>query len=78
MEVSSGNVFADLGFADADELNATVRTAVAIKRAIGERGWSRAAAAEALGINLRELTALLHYRLEGFSPERLMSFLDQL
>jgi predicted XRE-type DNA-binding protein len=77
MEVSSGNVFADLGFADADELNAKVRIAVAIRRAIGERGWSRAAAGEALGIDLRELSKLLRYRLEGFSVERLLRFLDR-
>lgn len=77
MEVSSGNVFADLGFADADELKAKVRIAVAIQRAICERGWSRAAAAEALGMNLRELSTLLRYRLEGFSVERLLRFLDR-
>ncbi len=78
MEVSSGNVFADLGLADADELHAKVRIAVAIKRAIGERGWSQVAAAEVLGMNLRELSLLLRYRLEGFSVERLRRFLVQL
>ena len=46
MEVGSGNVFADLGIPDAEELQTKVQLAVAIKREITARGWSQARAAE--------------------------------
>jgi predicted XRE-type DNA-binding protein len=78
MELSSGNVFADLGFPDADERKTKVQLAVAIKREIDERGWSQAQAAEVLSINQPKVSALLRYRLDGFSVERLMNFLTAL
>jgi predicted XRE-type DNA-binding protein len=78
MEVSSGNLFADLGLPDADELRTKVQLAVAIKRGIEARGWSQTQAAEVLGINQPKVSALLRYRLDGFSVERLMNFLTAL
>lgn len=78
MEPGSGNVFADLGFPDAEELKTKVQLAVAIRREITERGWSQAEAAELLGINQPKVSALLRYRLDGFSVERLMNFLTAL
>jgi predicted XRE-type DNA-binding protein len=68
MEVGSGNVFvADLGLPDADELKTKVQLAVAIKREITARGWSRAEAGEVLDINQPKVSSLLQYRLDGFS-----------
>jgi predicted XRE-type DNA-binding protein len=78
MEVSSGNVFADLGLPDAEELKTKVQLAVAIERDVTARGWSQAQAAEVLGINQPKVSALLRYRLDGFSVERLMNFLTAL
>lgn len=78
VEVGSGNVFADLGLPDAEELKTKVQLAVAIKRDITARRWSQVEAAEALGINQPKVSALLRYRLEGFSVERLMNFLTAL
>jgi len=78
MEVGSGNVFADLGLPDAEELKTKVQLALAIKREIDERGWSQAQAAEVLSINQPKVSALLRYRLDGFSVERLMNFLTAL
>ena len=75
---SSGNVFADLGFADADERQTKVRLAVAINDLLQRRGLSQAKAAEQLGINQPKVSALSKYRLEGFSVERLMRFLTSL
>jgi predicted XRE-type DNA-binding protein len=75
VEVSSGNVFSDLGRPDAEEHQTKVRLAVAIQREIASREWSQAQAAEVLGINQPKVSALLKYRLDGFSVERLMNFL---
>lgn len=75
---SSGNVFADLGFPDAAELNTKVRLAVAINRLLESRRLTQAAAATVLSINQPKISALKHYKLEGFSVERLMTFLTTL
>ena len=75
---SSGNVFADLGLPDAAELDTKVRLAVAVNRLLGSRRLTQAAAAAALSINQPKISALKHYKLEGFSVERLMTFLTAL
>jgi predicted XRE-type DNA-binding protein len=75
IEASSGNVFADLGLADAAELDTKVRLAVEINRLIGTQRLAQAAAAERLGVNQPKISALKNYRLDGISVERLMSFL---
>ena len=75
---SSGNVFADLGFADAGERQTKVRLAMAINDVLQRRGLSQGKAAEMLGINQPKVSALSKYRLEGFSVERLMRFLTSL
>ena len=78
VERSSGNVFADLGLADADDLDTKVRLAVAVNRALEARRLTQKAAAELLAINQPKVSALKHYKLEGFSVERLMTFLTAL
>jgi len=75
---SSGNVFADLGLPDAAELDTKVRLAVAINRLLESRRLTQAAAPTALSINQPKISALKHYKLEGFSVERLMTFLTAL
>ena len=78
IQPSSGNVFADLGQPDAAELDTKVRLAVAINRQLESRRLTQAAAAAALSINQPKVSALKHYKLDGFSVERLMSFLTAL
>jgi predicted XRE-type DNA-binding protein len=73
---SSGNVFADLGFADADERQTKVRLAEAINDILRRRGLSQVK--EQLGINQPKVSALSKFRLQGFSVERLMRFLTAL
>jgi carbon storage regulator CsrA len=73
VEAGSGNVFADLGFADAGGIKSKLALGVAIKREIVARGWSEARAAEVLAISPLQVAALLSYRLEEFSVERLAS-----
>ena len=75
---SSGNVFADLGLHDAGEKQTRVRLAVAINQIIQARHLSQTAAARLLDINQPKISALVNYRLDGFSVERLMNFLNAL
>ncbi len=75
---SSGNVFADLRLRNADEKQTKVRLAVAINRIIEQQHLSQTAAAGLLRINQPKISALANYRLDGFSMERLMNFLNAL
>jgi predicted XRE-type DNA-binding protein len=75
---SSGNVFADLGLLDAEERQTKTRLAVAINQVLAERRLAQVRAARVLGINQPKISALKNYRLEGFSAERLMHFLNAL
>src|SRR5260370_42169317 len=78
MGVSCGNVFGDLELPDAAELDTKVRLAVAINRLLAARRVTQAAVAATLSINQPKVSALKHYKLEGFSVERLMGFLNAL
>jgi predicted XRE-type DNA-binding protein len=72
---SSGNVFADTGLPDAAELDTKARLGAAICRIVERRRLTQAEVAGALAINQPKVSALLNYKLEGFSVERLMRFL---
>ena len=74
----TGNVFADLGYADADERQTKLRLAHAINNVIARRRLTQAGAAEKLGVNQPKISALANYKLDGFSIERLMIFLTAL
>jgi predicted XRE-type DNA-binding protein len=74
----SGNVFADLGYTDAEERQTKLRLARALNQIIARRRLTQAAAAELLGVNQPKVSALANYKLEGFSVERLMTFLTAL
>lgn len=75
VEVGTDNVFTDLGFPDAAELDIKVRLAVEIVRLINAQRLSQIAAASLLKINQPKVSALKNYKLDGFSVERLMTFL---
>jgi predicted XRE-type DNA-binding protein len=75
---SSGNVFADMGLPDAVELDTKARLGAAICRIVERRKLTQIEVAAVLGINQPKVSALLHYKLEGFSVERLMRFLTSL
>lgn len=75
MELSSGNVLADLGLPDAAELDTKVRLAVEINRLIKDKRLTQVTAAECLEVSQPKISALKNYKLDGFSVERLMSFL---
>lgn len=75
VEAGSGNVFTDLGFADAKERTLKVQLAMEVNRLLKARGTTQASAAAALGILQPHVSDLARYRLDRFSVERLMDFL---
>ena len=71
----TGNVFADLGYADADERQTKLRLAHTINGVIARQKLTQSLAAGKLGVNQPKISALANYKLDGFSVERLMAFL---
>ena len=69
------NAFADLGFPDAAERQARLRLAYALNQVLEERQLSQADAGKVLGVTQPKVSALRHYKLAGFSVERLMNLL---
>ena len=78
IEVGTGNVFADLGYADAKERTLKVELALEVNRVLKHRKLSQAQSAELLGVMQPHVSDLVRYRLNRFSVERLMQFLVQL
>jgi predicted XRE-type DNA-binding protein len=78
IQVSSGNVFADLGIDNPDEYLAKSELAAQILRIVQNRRLTQAAAGKVLNISQPKVSALLNGRLDGFSTERLFRFLNNL
>jgi len=75
---STGNVFADMGAADAEERLAKAELSRIIRRAIDERGLKQAQAAALLGVTQPDVSDLVRGRLRRFGMERLQRFLTLL
>ena len=75
VEPGSGNVFADLGLADADEHLIKAGLVVKIDRIIRQRHLTQTAAAQIIGIDQPKVSAMLTGQFRGYSVERLMRFL---
>jgi predicted XRE-type DNA-binding protein len=74
----TGNVFADLGLPDAVGRQAKHHLAYALNQVLDERKLSQADAADVLGVTQPKVSALRHYKLAGYSVERLMNLLTAL
>ena len=74
----SSNVFADLGFTDGVERQVKLRLAYALNHLVEARKLPQADAARVLGLTQPKVSALRHYKLSGFSIERLMNLLTAL
>src|SRR5438132_7404724 len=75
---SSGNVFADIGGADADEALAKAQLASRIREVVRQSRLTQVAAAAVMGIDQPKVSALLNGRLTNFLSERLMRLLTRL
>ena len=71
----TGNIFADLGLPDAAERQTKTRLALAINRIIKDQALKQIDAARLLGVPQPKVSALVNYRLDGFSVEKLMDFI---
>ncbi|TKR54561.1 XRE family transcriptional regulator [Allopusillimonas ginsengisoli] len=78
VEVSSGNVFADLGLPDADKLQIKSGLTVEITKAIRERGLTQAEAAKRMGLTQPKVSSLLRGEFSNFSERKLMDCLNRL
>ncbi len=77
-EISSGNVFADLGLDAPEEAFAKAELTAKISAVIEAKGLTQAAAAKVLGIDQPKVSALVRGKLSGFSTDRLIRFLNAL
>jgi len=75
---SSGNVFADLGFAEPEEELARAQLASRIQQIIKRRRLTQVNAARLMGIDQPKVSALLNGRVSNFSSARLMRLLTAL
>jgi predicted XRE-type DNA-binding protein len=75
---SSGNVFADLGFANSEEELFKARIVISLRRIIEDSKFTQKQAAERMGISQPDVSKLLRGRVAGFSLERLLEFVRAL
>ena len=77
-EISSGNVLADLGLTQPEELKTKLELAVHLNERIKALHLKQAEVAKRLGIVQPNVSALLNYRLDNFSSEKLLTFFNAL
>ncbi|MCR4332897.1 MAG: helix-turn-helix domain-containing protein [Sulfuricaulis sp.] len=77
-EEGSGNVFADLGRADAEERQAKANLTHVIVNIVEDHGWTQKKAASVLGIAESEMSDIMNGKLRRFSRERLERYLNVL
>lgn len=75
---SSGNIFADLGFAHPEQEELKAQLTLQIFRTIRKRGLTQVQAGETLGIRQPHVSSLMRGHSGNFSVERLMDFLTAL
>lgn len=78
VEVSSGNVFEDLGLPDASTRLAKAELTRSIRKVIAAKEWKQREAAEALGLAQSDVSDLIRGKLGRFSMERLHTLLTRL
>lgn len=80
LERSSGNVFKDIGFPEAEAEHELLKAdlAVEIYRIIAGRKLTQAKAGELLGVDQADVSRLKNGDFDRFSVERLFVFLNQL
>ena len=72
----SGNIFADLGFANPEEHQLKARLVSRLDRIRVQEGLTQNELAEQLGITQGKVSEMLRGRFRGFSVYRLMCFLS--
>jgi predicted XRE-type DNA-binding protein len=78
VEMGTDNVYADLGYADADEMLIKAQLVAKIAEIIKRKGITQTKAAALLEMPQPKLSNLLSGRFRGFSERRLMDCLTKL
>jgi predicted XRE-type DNA-binding protein len=77
-EESSGNVFADLGLDDADEMFMRGKIGIQVVKLLKERSLKQREISELLGIAQPEVSHLMKGEFQRFSEGKLLMFLKRL
>lgn len=77
-KMSSGNVFEDLGIENPEEELTKAKLVWEIEQIIKKKKLTQVEAANIMGINQPKVSALIRRKLDGFSVERLIHFLNTL
>jgi predicted XRE-type DNA-binding protein len=79
IEHSSGNVFRDLNFPEAEAENLRVRAdlMIMLSKLIRQRGLTQAQAAKLLGVTQPRISALMRGKIQLFSVDSLMEMLGR-
>ena len=78
IELSSGNVFADLGLPDADKLKVKSGLVIEITKAIRKLGLTQVEAARRMGIPQPKVSGMLRGDFTNLSERKLMDCLNRL
>ena len=78
IEMGSGNVFADLGFPDADGHLFKAQLVTRMKDVIAQRSLTQTAAAKVAGVSQPDISRMLRGHFRDFSVERIMRILTRL
>lgn len=78
VQMSSGNVFADLGLPNADQLKIKSGLAIEITQAIAKLRLTQVEAAQRMGISQPKVSALLRGDFGNLSERKLMACLNRL
>ena len=75
IEISSGNVYADLDYSHAEEMMNKARLASKIDAIIQQRRLTQFKAARLLGLTQPKLSGLLHGQFRGVSENKMLELL---
>lgn len=78
VEESCGNIFADLGLPDAEELYLKANLVIAISQAMKAKRVSQKKLATMVGLDQPKVSALLRGQTRGYSADRLIGILNAL
>lgn len=78
VELGSGNVFADIGLEDAEELLLKAEIVTQIAQLIEKKGLTQAQVAKRASLDQPKISRLLNGHLSGFSIDRLFAILNRL
>ena len=79
-ELSSGNIFEDLGFLEEEAANMLARgqLAIEIRKIIEANGWSQREAAQHMGIAQPRIAEVMKMKIEKFTIDTLIKYLGKL